>query len=115
MPQNTPASPRTQPVSRPASAETTSAGQTPKMMVPLEDASRKEAEASGQRRPSKLDELVDLLRRPEGASLADLAGRTGWQAHSIRGAIAGSLKRKGHVVTSRRLDGIRRYWIEVLP
>jgi hypothetical protein len=70
---------------------------------------------SGQKRPSKLDQLVDLLQRPEGAGLADLASLTGWQAHSIRGAIAGSLKRKGHVVSSERIDGMRRYRIVVAP
>lgn len=32
------------------------------------------------------------------------AGITEWQAHSIRGAIAGSLKRKGYVVTSERVN-----------
>jgi hypothetical protein len=66
-------------------------------------------------RLSKLDQLVALLRRPDGASLSELADATGWQAHSIRGAIAGSLKRKGHVVTSEKSDGIRRYRIEAMP
>ena len=61
----------------------------------------------------KLDLLVTLLQRPEGASLAELSSATGWQAHSIRGALAGSLKRKGHTITSERIEGIRRYQIEV--
>ena len=42
----------------------------------------------------KLGVLVGLLRREEGATLADLQAATGWQAHSVRGAIAGSLKKK---------------------
>lgn len=70
---------------------------------------------TNQQPPSKLDRLVALLRRPEGASLSELAAATGWQAHSIRGAIAGSLKRKGHVVTSEKSDGIRRYRVEAMP
>jgi hypothetical protein len=64
---------------------------------------------------SKLDRLIALLKRPDGASLSELTNATGWQAHSVRGAIAGSLKRKGHVVISQRIDGVRRYRIEVLP
>ena len=38
---------------------------------------------------------------------------TGWQTHSVRGALAGSLKRKGHVVTSDKVDGVRRYRVGV--
>lgn len=56
--------------------------------------------------------IVGQLKGPSGASIAELCAVTGWQAHSIRGAIAGALKRKGHVVTSARTDGIRRYRIE---
>lgn len=61
---------------------------------------------------SKLDIIVSLLSRPEGASLTELATATGWQAHSVRGALAGALKRKGHTVTSEKTDGLRRYRIE---
>lgn len=59
--------------------------------------------------PSKLDRLVTLLTRPEGACLAELTAATGWQTHSVRGALAGSLKKKGHVVLSEKIDGTRRY------
>ncbi len=61
---------------------------------------------------SRLALIVEQLKGPSGASIAELCAVTGWQAHSIRGAIAGALKRKGHVVTSARTDGIRRYRIE---
>ena len=46
--------------------------------------------------PTKLEQIVAMLSRPEGASLAELVAATGWQAHSVRGALAGSLKRKGY-------------------
>ena len=61
---------------------------------------------------SKLEQIVALLCRPEGASLAELVALTGWQAHSVRGALAGSLKRKGHVILSEKIAGERRYRIE---
>jgi Protein of unknown function (DUF3489) len=54
--------------------------------------------------PSKLDLMVSLLMRPEGASLAELATATGWQTHSVRGALAGSLKKKGHRIVSQKSD-----------
>ena len=62
-------------------------------------------------KPSKLDRLVDKLVRPEGATIADLTAITGWQAHSVRGALAGSLKKRGHSITSDKVDGVRRYRI----
>jgi len=62
--------------------------------------------------PTKLQILVDLLSRPDGATLDVMANATGWQTHSIRGALAGSLKRKGHVITSKTHDGQRCYRIE---
>jgi hypothetical protein len=38
--------------------------------------------------------LIELLRRPEGATVEQIAAATGWQHHTIRGAISGALKRK---------------------
>ena len=61
--------------------------------------------------PSKLQLLVSRLRHKNGATLAELATATGWQVHSVRGALAGSLKKKGHVITSGKVDGARRYYI----
>ncbi len=61
--------------------------------------------------PTKLEQIVAMLSRPEGASLAELVAATGWQAHSVRGALAGSLKRKGFTILSEKLDGARHYRI----
>ena len=56
----------------------------------------------------KLGALVALLLRPEGATLEAMQAATGWQAHSVRGAIAGSIKKKlGFDVTSEKVDGGR--------
>jgi hypothetical protein len=37
--------------------------------------------------------MIELLRRPEGATVEQIAAATGWQHHTIRGAISGALKR----------------------
>jgi hypothetical protein len=38
--------------------------------------------------------LIEMLKRPEGATVEQIAAATGWQHHTIRGAISGALKRK---------------------
>lgn len=60
----------------------------------------------------KLGALVALLLQPDGATLQAMQDATGWQAHSVRGAIAGSLKKKlGFTVTSEKTDVGRIYRI----
>ena len=49
---------------------------------------------TGPRAGSKLAILIGLLRRPAGATIPDMMEATGWQAHSVRGAISGALKKK---------------------
>jgi hypothetical protein len=54
---------------------------------------------------SKLGLLIETLRRPVGATIAEMIEATGWQAHSIRGAISGALKKKlGLQITSEAIE-----------
>jgi hypothetical protein len=69
------------------------------------------APAAKDRKTSKLDILVSLLRQANGASIDDLAAACGWQKHSVRGALAGTLRKKGYSVSSEVIDGSRRYRI----
>lgn len=60
----------------------------------------------------KLGALAALLQRPEGASVEEMMAATGWQAHSVRGAISGGLKKKlGYEIASRETLGGRIYRI----
>ena len=53
--------------------------------------------------------LIELLKRPEGVSLAEMVQATGWQQHTVRGAMAGALKRKlGLNIVSDKTDGQER-------
>lgn len=62
---------------------------------------------------TKLGRLESLLRRPEGATIDQLAKSLDWQRHSVRGAISGSLKKKQGliVVGEKAADGERVYRI----
>jgi hypothetical protein len=55
--------------------------------------------------------LIDILRRPEGATIAQIMAATGWQAHTVRGAFASALKKKrGLIVTSEKPDNGERFY-----
>ena len=52
-----------------------------------------------------------MLRRPKGATIEQMTAKTGWQAHSVRGAISGALKKKlGLSVTSETVEGRGRVY-----
>jgi Protein of unknown function (DUF3489) len=64
------------------------------------------------RENTKLASVIALLRAKDGATLEQMTKATGWQAHSVRGAISGALKKKlGLTVTSAKSDGVRTYRI----
>ena len=64
-------------------------------------------------RVTKHAQLLQLLNRPEGASIEDMMQATEWQQHSVRGFLAGTVKRKmGLALTSSKAEGeVRRYRI----
>lgn len=72
------------------------------------------APISTPRAQSKLERLIAILLHEEGADMAAMIEATGWQAHSIRGALAGALKKRGHAVSSEK-TGERRIWRITAP
>lgn len=55
--------------------------------------------------------LIDLLKREDGATLAEIGEATGWQPHSVRGAISGTLRKKlGLAVSSDKVEGRGRVY-----
>jgi hypothetical protein len=61
------------------------------------------------KRESKADLVLSLLKRPEGATIGQLVAATGWLPHTTRAALTG-LKKKGHEVTSEKLEGQGRVY-----
>jgi hypothetical protein len=58
--------------------------------------------------PSKQRQLAGLLIRDEGATLNQMIAATGWLPHTTRAALTG-LKKKGYVISSDKVDGVRTY------
>lgn len=83
----------------PESAPDTPAEQTeaPKARIPREG--------------TKQAALIAMLRAPGGASIAEIVAATGWQPHTVRGAMAGALKKKlGLEVASEKVEGRGRVY-----
>jgi len=51
--------------------------------------------------------VIEMLRRPEGASIAEIVEATNWLSHTARGVLAGSLKKKLGLAVESRKDEIR--------
>ena len=63
-------------------------------------------------RPNKLLTIIAMLRRPEGATLAELTAATGWKPNSVRGVISGAIKKRRLMKVSSDLNsGVRTYRI----
>lgn len=68
------------------------------------------ADATVPVRTSKIDTVIELLRRKEGATLAEMTGATGWQPHSARAVLTG-LRKKGHSIEKSKRDDATCYRI----
>lgn len=63
------------------------------------------------RENSKQATVIQMLQRPEGATISQICAATGWQAHTVRGTFAGAFKRKlGLNLTSDKPDGGERIY-----
>lgn len=79
------------------------------------EAPQKDAQkAPRTRENSKQAQVIAMLRHPEGATISEICKATGWQAHTVRGAFAGTFKKRlGLTITSHKpANGERVYQIE---
>ena len=63
------------------------------------------------RSDSKQAKLIEMLERPDGATIEEIVKKFQWQPHTVRGAIAGALKKKlGLPVQSEKVEGRGRIY-----
>jgi uncharacterized protein DUF3489 len=89
-------------------------GKAGKKPGPPKKAAKGGKKAGGARDGSKAQKILELLKRPEGATLKGLMKATDWQAHSVRGFLSGTIRKKLglNVVSTKADDGERSYSIE---
>lgn len=64
--------------------------------------------------PTKHSQVIDLLTCESGTTLDDMSTKVGWLPHSTR-AFLTTLKKKGYLINSEKVEGVRRYRITKLP
>jgi len=89
-------------------------GKAAKKASPAKKTPKAAKEVGAARDGSKAAQVLDLLKKAEGATLAELMKATGWQAHSVRGFLSGTVSKKlGLAVTSAKVeDGERTYFVK---
>ena len=85
-----------------------------KKATPAKKAPTRTKKAAPARAGSKAAKILDLLKRPGGATAKELIKVTGWQPHSLRGFLSGTVRKKlGLDVTSVKAEnGERRYSVK---
>jgi hypothetical protein len=72
---------------------------------------RRRAVQKQTRADSKQAQLIEMLKSPDGATIEEIVKKFDWQAHTVRGAIAGALKKKlGLNVQSEKVEGRGRVY-----
>jgi len=89
-------------------------GRAAKKASPAKKAPKATKKAGDAREGSKAATVLDLLKRPDGTTLAELMKATGWQAHSVRGFLSGTVSKKlGFAVASAKAEsGERSYSVK---
>ena len=85
---------------------------TPAKKAPKAKKGAKSAESTGPREGSKTAQVVEMLKRKNGATLEEIMEKMAWQRHTVRGFMAGAMKKAGFTVESFKSEkGDRTYRI----
>jgi hypothetical protein len=94
--------------SAPAGSDEAPTAEAPKDALAEADPAPK---ARAPRAGTKQAKLIEMLRAPDGATIDEIVAETGWQAHTVRGALSAALKKKlGLMITSEKIEGRGRVY-----
>jgi Protein of unknown function (DUF3489) len=86
-------------------------GKSGKKATPRKNAPQRAKKAPAARAGSKTDRVLELLKQPNGVTAKELMKATGWQPHSVRGFLSGTIRKKMglNVTSAKGEDGDRKY------
>jgi hypothetical protein len=89
-------------------------GKSARKASPAKKAPKGGKKPATSREGTKTAKVLDLLKRPDGATLKELIRATEWQAHSVRGFLSGTVGKKMGVklLSTKREDGERSYSVK---
>lgn len=73
---------------------------------------RKPAKEPKAKKATKADAILELVSRDGGESIPEICEATGWQRHTLRGYIAGTLRKRGHQIVCVSIAGTTGYRID---
>jgi len=76
--------------------------------TPKSQKTAKAKASAGPREGSKTAQVVAMLQRKNGATLTEIMDKMGWQRHTVRGFMAGAMKKAGYSVESFKPEGGER-------
>jgi hypothetical protein len=98
-----PQTPDVAPSEAPATKKATKAKGAPKAPK-----APKAAKSDGPREGSKMAQVIAMLQRKDGATISEIMASMGWQKHTVRGFVAGAMKKAGYTVESFKPEGGER-------
>jgi hypothetical protein len=99
----TPQAPDVAPAEAPSTKKTTARKAAPKAPK-----AAKVAKSDGPREGSKMAQVIAMLQRENGATISEIMASMGWQKHTVRGFVAGAMKKAGYTVESFKPEGGER-------
>jgi Protein of unknown function (DUF3489) len=100
--------PKGAPTKAKATKKATAAKKAPKAKKAAKAPKALKRRAEGAREGSKTAQVVAMLQRKGGATLSEIMDKMGWQKHTVRGFMAGAMKKAGYQVESFKPDGGER-------
>jgi predicted transcriptional regulator len=81
---------------------------TPAKSAPKAKKAVKPEDATGPREGSKMAAVIAMMQRKGGVTISEVMEKMGWQKHTVRGFVAGALKKAGYTVESFKPEGGER-------